>query len=101
MSIRPSFIILPTVIFRVYVAVLVGVALVIFEDGLIVAVHVYTSKGVADSDEIANVIWYTPLETSLRTLAVCSSAFSVPFTTTSPSTVRSSWMVQLRVSGSP
>ena len=72
--------------------------------GMRVALQVYISERVASSEGISNVILYTPAEsiTGIIVVLLPPGPPRFPVTTTSLSTTAgSSWMVQVRVRGSP
>ena len=72
--------------------------------GLTVALQVYVSERVAHSEEICNVILYTPAEsiTGIIVVLLPPGPPRFPVTTTLLSTTAgSSWMVQVRVRESP
>ena len=95
---------LPTLMFRLECDSLLLVTLTTPGPGIRVALQIYVSERVASSEGISNVILYTPAEsiTGIIVVLLPPGPPRFPVTTTSLSTTAgSSWMVQVRVRGSP
>ena len=94
---------LPTVMSKLVDVKPLGWTYITPESGSTVALQVYVSEAVASIEGIYSVIMYTPSEAFTMVLFLPARPWRFPVTTTSLSTAGSgsSWMVQVRVRGSP